>query len=157
MKTKRLSVPKEEMSRLSDIIQERLISEVVWQNIKSVHCYQAIGSLNEVSTERIIDFIRTQHPGIKLVLQGQLPTATEAKERFDLVIVPTLGFDLMGWRLGWGGGFYDRLLAAQPQALKIGLCLQSGFVKKGLPHEALDIQLDKIITEEGIMANHVAI
>jgi 5-formyltetrahydrofolate cyclo-ligase len=68
-------------------------------------------------------------------------------EKFDLILVPCLAFDKDNYRLGWGGGFYDRFLAAQPKALKIGLCYQNGFVKEGLTHQPHDIPLDKIITE----------
>jgi 5,10-methenyltetrahydrofolate synthetase len=68
---------------------------------------------------------------------------------FDAVIVPMLGFDPRTLhRLGYGGGYYDRFLAAQPAAHKIGVCYEIGKVE-GLPNEPHDIPLDMIITELG--------
>ncbi|MBO0938079.1 5-formyltetrahydrofolate cyclo-ligase [Fibrella sp. HMF5335] len=44
--------------------------------------------------------------------------------KFDLVLVPLLAFDQQGHRVGYGGGYYDRLLAqCRPDCLKIGLSL----------------------------------
>jgi 5,10-methenyltetrahydrofolate synthetase len=70
--------------------------------------------------------------------------------KFDLIIIPCLAFDGDLCRLGWGGGWYDRFLAGQPEAMKIGLAYQNSLVEAGLPREAHDIPLDKIITESGI-------
>ncbi len=63
----------------------------------------------------------------------------------DLVIVPALMVDKMGYRLGYGGGFYDRFLAKYPDvktlcALPKELCIET------LPHENFDIPIDIIIS-----------
>jgi len=66
------------------------------------------------------------------------------------VIVPMLGFDQLGHRLGYGAGYYDRFLSNYPHFLKIGLafsCLESGEV----PVDENDISMDMIITEKGII------
>jgi 5-formyltetrahydrofolate cyclo-ligase len=66
------------------------------------------------------------------------------------VIVPMLGFDRKGHRLGYGAGYYDRFLSANPHLLKIGLafsCLEAGEI----PVDANDISMDVIITEQGII------
>lgn len=65
----------------------------------------------------------------------------------DVIFVPGLAFDRRGYRLGYGRGFYDKLLLAAPKALKIGL----GFsfqVAKAIPEEPHDIQLDLLVTDE---------
>jgi 5-formyltetrahydrofolate cyclo-ligase len=146
LKTKRLAMSREEVDRLSRLIQQKLIKEINWHNLKSVSCYQAIESLNEVKTNEIIDFLKQNHASINLAVQSQKPDDTKGVQ-FDLVIVPTLGYDAKGNRLGWGGGFYDKFLAGQTKALKVGLCYRSGFIKAGLPHEPHDISLDKVITD----------
>lgn len=61
-------------------------------------------------------------------------------------IIPGLAFTRDGKRLGYGGGWYDRLLAASnPDSLKIGICYGFQLVKT-IPVEAHDIRLDRIIT-----------
>jgi 5-formyltetrahydrofolate cyclo-ligase len=147
LKSRRLAMDKTEVERLGKIIQQKLIDSLNWQNIRSVHCYEAIESLNEVNTEEVINFIKASQPHIKLTLQDKTHKLPLPDQGFDLVIVPILGFDQRNYRLGWGGGYYDQLLALQPKALKIGLCFNNGLIKKGLPNEPHDIALDKIFTE----------
>lgn len=67
-------------------------------------------------------------------------------KQYDLIIVPIVGFDKDNYRLGLGGGWYDRFLADQPRAQTIGLAYTLCEVDI-LPHESHDISLDKIITE----------
>lgn len=64
----------------------------------------------------------------------------------DLIIVPGLCFDEAFYRLGRGGGYYDRFLAHCP-AFKAGLCRQA-LLLPALPHEAHDQRVDCIITEK---------
>jgi 5-formyltetrahydrofolate cyclo-ligase len=69
-----------------------------------------------------------------------------SKLKFDIIIVPMLGFDEQLNRLGYGGGFYDRFLANQLQARKIGVCFDACLVNK-VPFEPHDITMDLIVTE----------
>ena len=57
------------------------------------------------------------------------------------VIVPALRIDQFGYRLGQGGGYYDRALA-QLSAWKIGLIYANELITEELPREAHDIALD---------------
>lgn len=68
---------------------------------------------------------------------------------WDLTIVPLLGFDRRGYRIGYGQGFYDRLLAATP-AISVGLAFATQEVPT-LPVESHDVALDYIITENEII------
>ncbi|WP_404980106.1 MULTISPECIES: 5-formyltetrahydrofolate cyclo-ligase [unclassified Caballeronia] len=67
----------------------------------------------------------------------------------ELLLVPCVGFDVERYRLGYGGGYYDRTLAAWPVAKKpatIGIAYEMG--KLGaLPRESHDMPLDAIVTE----------
>lgn len=66
--------------------------------------------------------------------------------KIDLVIVPGLGFDRKGNRLGRGGGYFDRLLAKATHAAKIGLAFKEQRVTR-IPVEAHDIPVDRVITD----------
>ncbi|HEY9547841.1 MAG TPA: 5-formyltetrahydrofolate cyclo-ligase [Solimonas sp.] len=71
---------------------------------------------------------------------------------FDAIIVPLIGFDAHGNRLGAGGGYYDRWLARpriahRPRYLGYAYALQQ---VQQLPHDAWDVRLDAVITERGI-------
>ncbi|XLZ68353.1 5-formyltetrahydrofolate cyclo-ligase [Massilia sp. SR12] len=62
------------------------------------------------------------------------------------LIVPCLGFNAQGYRLGYGGGFYDRTLAREPRPATVGVayrCLVAEFASDG--H---DVALDRVLTED---------
>ena len=61
----------------------------------------------------------------------------------NILLVPTLGFNQKNFRLGYGGGYYDRTLA-QFNAFTIGLCFESG-KSCDIAEEKHDIPLDLII------------
>jgi 5-formyltetrahydrofolate cyclo-ligase len=65
------------------------------------------------------------------------------------LLVPLVGFDAAGYRLGFGGGYYDRTLAAlDPKPLTIGVGYEFGRLKTIYP-QPHDIPLDAIVTEAG--------
>jgi 5-formyltetrahydrofolate cyclo-ligase len=62
------------------------------------------------------------------------------------VLVPALYFDSQGGRIGYGGGFYDRLLALLgPETKKIGIGFTEQLALELLPHEAHDMYVDELI------------
>lgn len=67
----------------------------------------------------------------------------------DLIIVPLLAFDRSRYRLGYGKGFYDRLLATSPAAT-IGVAFAAQEVDR-LPREPHDLPLDWIVTEDEVV------
>jgi 5-formyltetrahydrofolate cyclo-ligase len=72
----------------------------------------------------------------------------------DSLLVPLLAYDDQGYRLGYGGGYYDRTLAALsgaalPGARAIGIAY-AGQRMDFLPHDAHDYPLDAILTENGL-------
>jgi 5-formyltetrahydrofolate cyclo-ligase len=63
-------------------------------------------------------------------------------------LIPPIGFDAMGYRLGYGGGYYDRTLAALvPQPLKIGVAFALSRIDSIAP-QPHDIAMDFIVTPE---------
>ncbi len=70
----------------------------------------------------------------------------------EVLIVPLLAFDARGYRLGYGGGFYDRTLAAlraRRPTLAIGFAFAAQEVDE-VPIEPTDQRLDAIVTEAGL-------
>ena len=69
---------------------------------------------------------------------------------FDAVLVPLLGFDSRGHRLGMGGGYYDRCFADQTtRPWIIGIAYDVQMADKILPSEPWDVALDTVVTETG--------
>ena len=68
-----------------------------------------------------------------------------------LLFVPCVGYGPGGYRLGYGGGFYDRTLAALvPKPYTVGLGYTTGFLPDLLP-EAHDVPLDAILNDNGVV------
>ena len=71
-----------------------------------------------------------------------------APEHIDLCIVPALACDRLGYRIGYGGGFYDRFLC-QTHSETAALCASARFLDR-LPTERFDIPCRTIITENEV-------
>lgn len=151
-------------------VQQRVMMLPAFEQAEVVALYSPI--LNEVYTEELfhealrqgkliayprvigarLDFVSVGSyselsPGSFGVLE---PTGTKLipSRALDLVVVPGVAFDVEGNRLGYGKGFYDRVLcgAARP-VLSVGLCFELQVVER-LPVEDHDACLDILITEE---------
>ena len=76
----------------------------------------------------------------------------------SLLLVPLLAFDAAGYRLGYGGGFYDRslaLLRATGDILAVGLAFAAQQVA-AVPREPTDQPLDLVVTEVGLVVPAVS-
>jgi 5-formyltetrahydrofolate cyclo-ligase len=68
-----------------------------------------------------------------------------------LLFVPCVGYGPGGYRLGYGGGFYDRTLATlQPQPFTVGLGYSHGWLPELMP-EPHDVPLDTLLNDEGVV------
>jgi 5-formyltetrahydrofolate cyclo-ligase len=143
---------------LSQSICDRL-ETINWSEVRALHCFESIKKLGEVDTDTFIDHIQKQYPKIQLytsrcidnvwkIVSWQDHTPAESLQ-FDAVIVPMLGFDSSLQRIGYGGGYYDKFLATQTKARKIGVCFEIGKVQY-VPAESHDIPLNSVITESQI-------
>jgi 5,10-methenyltetrahydrofolate synthetase len=67
----------------------------------------------------------------------------------DVVLLPLVAFDARGYRIGYGGGYFDRTLAAlSPRPFAVGVGFELARVESVRP-EPHDIRLDAIVTEAG--------
>jgi 5-formyltetrahydrofolate cyclo-ligase len=104
---------------------------------------------------------RHWYPGMALVSGGfgtEVPPHSASELEPQVLIVPLLAFDAKGYRLGYGGGFYDRTLdklrngsAADP--LAVGVAFSAQHVMR-VPRDDYDQPLDWIVTEKA--AHHFA-
>jgi 5-formyltetrahydrofolate cyclo-ligase len=87
------------------------------------------------------------------VMKIAVPLVSAPVVEPDVLLVPLLAFDKAGYRLGYGGGFYDATLAklrAKKPIIAIGVAYTDQEVAD-VPHEAHDMKLDYIMTEKGIV------
>ena len=86
------------------------------------------------------------HPLGMLEPDPESPVTTP--DDIDCVLVPGLAFDRSGWRLGYGGGFYDRFLAGF-KGVSAGITYDRLLFDQ-VPHDSHDIQVQYVTTESGI-------
>jgi 5-formyltetrahydrofolate cyclo-ligase len=97
---------------------------------------------------------RSWGPRSKLVpgLGGILQPESGRSVQPDVMIIPMVGFDPKGYRLGYGGGYYDRTLAAlSPRPRTIGVAFEQARLRS-LDPQPHDVPMDAIVTEEGFRA-----
>lgn len=159
-------------------IFEKLQKLIHFENIDSLHTYVSISKDNEIDTLELMHYVWRNHPHLHTVVPRlnskggydsvlvnkqtkwktngvRIPEPIDSEiltnnAQFDVIIVPMLGFDDSGHRLGHGLGWYDRFLVAQLQALAIGLSYEFGLIIPGLPHEPHDVPLKYIVTEKTV-------
>ena len=175
MKQRLLSIPEEEYEEKSRKIREILFKQPEWQNAKTVGI--TLSNFPEADTRMIIqrgweegkriavpkcvpetkamDFYQIQsfHDVEKgfFGLLEPLPEKTKwvSKEEIDLLIVPGLIFSKKGYRIGFGGGYYDRYLS-DFKGLTLALSFHEQIVEN-IPVEDHDLPVRKIVTDKGVI------
>ena len=102
------------------------------------------GTMVPVLLDRILAELDRDALGIRT------PAGPTWNEKIDLILLPGCGFDEHLQRLGRGGGYYDRFLADQPDAIKVGICFECQLIDR-LPNEPHDQSVDLLITEERVL------
>ena len=95
------------------------------------------------------DDLRTGHYGIREPDPFRCEKAVISGKA--LCIVPGLCFDRRGYRLGYGGGYYDRFLSTH-KVTRVGICY-SYFMVNELIYGKYDVRMDKVITNYPIERN----
>src|SRR5690625_2691371 len=166
----RLAIPGEERRAASQKIAARLLEEIDISSGLVVSAYwpfrgepdlrdfmkevvagggqMALPVVVEKSRPLVFRSWRPKDPLERGVWNIPVPAEGAAVVTPDVVISPVIGFDTRCYRLGYGGGYYDRTLAAlpqKPQVIGVSFSLASIPTIFPLPH---DIPMDCIITEE---------
>lgn len=159
----------------SRAICERVVALPAYQQAGAIHCYLPIK--HEVDTRPIVAHalahgkrvaVPIVEPGSPNLVHSWLTsTAADTLQAgtfgtlqpgtvepatpgdWHLMLVPLLAFDRTGTRLGYGGGYYDRLLEAYPQCrpLAVGVAFAAQEAP-ALPREPFDVPLPIIVTED---------
>ena len=81
-----------------------------------------------------------------------IPTSHGAPVRPDVVLVPCVAFTADGYRLGYGGGYFDRWLAQHPHVTAIGVAWSGSEIERDrLDMQPHDQALTLIVTERGVV------
>lgn len=148
-------------------------SKLDFSNISIVHIFLPIKEKNEPDTFLMIEWLKKHHPQIRIIVpKADFDTALMTSHYFDghedlkrnaynilepqaaeihtgavdLVIIPLLAFDQLGYRVGYGKGFYDRFLQGITTQ-KIGLSFFGRLTQIDDVNE-YDVRLDKCITPD---------
>ena len=175
---KRKGLTEEEYTRLNLALYSHFFASVDLSFIRVLHAFLPIAGNHEPDTWAILDRVRREFPQVRVSLprvagdhlesiyyEGPQQLQTSAwgiqeprqgvptpPEKIDLVLVPLLAFDRRGHRVGYGKGYYDRLLSqVRSGCLKVGISLFP-------PVEAIDdivetdIPLSQCVTPEGLIS-----
>jgi 5-formyltetrahydrofolate cyclo-ligase len=128
-----------------EIDPARLIAQA-WQKKTAIY-------LPKIKTNNDMVFVRYQQDCALEKNQYGIdePCSDDIVDNLDVILVPLVGFDSSGNRLGMGGGYYDRYLASRQQnTYLIGLAHQCQQVAQ-LEVKSWDIPLDLIVTDTEII------
>lgn len=158
----------------SAAIRERILALPAFQRSAAIHSFISIGA--EVDTRPLIALALAQGKAVAVPVvergrrlshswirdidpadftEGVLGTLTPrvlspaTPGDWDFTVVPMLGFDRQGYRIGYGMGYYDKILAAAP-TIAVGVAFAAQEVV-ALPHEPHDVPLDMIVTEDEVI------
>lgn len=151
---------------LSRTVREQLERWPLYRQAEHVLTYLAFGTELDLTglAEKHFYATRTHQDGLLGVhsLEGELerhpygflePSRANAEvplARLELLLVPGLAFDRSGTRLGYGKGFYDRLLAqVSPDVPMVGV-VPDALRVEALPRAAHDLPMTHLISESGV-------
>lgn len=179
IRQKRQQLTKSQQQQAAQYISQQVLTDPKVQSAQTIALFLSFDG--EIDTMPLIQqlwqrgkqvYLPVLHPFNRhsLLFLAYTPTTQLIKNRFniqqpaldvqqvlplnqlDIMLIPLVAFDLIGQRLGMGGGFYDRILAGWQQKgfYPIGLAHQCQQVDK-LPSATWDIPLPEIITPQKIL------
>lgn len=86
------------------------------------------------------------HPGAYGILEPEERNPLDVSK--GLMLVPGVAFSKNGFRIGYGGGFYDRYLCEKNQIVTVGVCYEQQLCSQLTP-EVFDQPVDELVTEYG--------
>lgn len=164
----------EELRKKANIIIDRFTAMDDFLHAKTIHCYLS-SRPGEFDTRRLIDIMDASGKTIVLPKMNQIsktlqrfyftgwdniiknsegylePKAgiNEDNNDVDLFIVPALAVSTIGQRVGYGGGYYDRLLK-NTHSIKVVLAFEFQ-IFDSIERTPDDIRIDKIVTERRVI------
>lgn len=164
--SERRLVSRKFVSTKSLLISKKLVAFLNKKKIKNIVSYKPINNEAEPSylllsknysvffTKMYGNFLRVAKSSCfkkhKFSVLEPFCATYALQKQIDAFLVPALLFDKRGYRIGYGMGFYDKLLQ-KTKALKIGIGFDSQIKNFNIQEDKFDIALDYIITEKRIL------
>lgn len=172
MRAKRRALTAENVSEMSAQIRKQLMSLDIIKNAETVciflsafkepDTFEIVRALTAASKRVVVPITDEENVTLSLGYIDSTDDLTRGaygiyepsvirpanSDELDVIVVPALAFDRHGNRLGFGMGYYDRLLASNG-CPKIGLCYDFQLLDE-IPAEPHDIAMNFIITEKEI-------
>ena len=170
LRARRDSLTIDEISEKSRQITDILVSSESFKQCSSLYTYLDVR--NEVCTKSLIEYcfdigkpvyvpfvvesdmffskisdFSQLKTGVFGILEPIFPKADEPDSK-SLFVVPGVGFDRRGHRLGYGAGYYDKYLCSREFMGLIGVCFDIQLIDE-IPSEKTDVSMDAILTENG--------
>ena len=174
---RRRSLSEKELKQVSYEINNGLINEIQKRDLKRILVYQSID--NEPSIKETIELawqkgIEVYIPKVvskeKIIINKLRRNSSYSENKFgikesddldtvalneiDLAVLPLVGIDINGFRLGYGGGYFDRFfkqgskISTKPVIIGVGYAFQVLDVSFAEDH---DLKFDSVITEKGVL------
>lgn len=131
---------------LPDEVQTQGLIRSALKKKKSVYLPSFAGSGGTLSIFKISTLAELKRGKFGIFEPRVLPSRKGNPREIDLAIVPGVGFDLKGRRLGRGGGHFDRFLKKARRAKKIGLAFGEQILPS-IPAGPHDVMMDKVISD----------
>lgn len=97
-----------------------------------------------------LESISELEPGTFMVPEPHKYEKPADPKTIEVAILPVVGFDRNGNRLGYGAGYYDRFLEKYPNLVKIGIAFACQETHN-IPVEPFDAKMDYVVTEGGVI------
>ncbi|MBA4601757.1 5-formyltetrahydrofolate cyclo-ligase [Thermoactinomyces sp. AMNI-1] len=123
------------------------IIESGWEQGKTICVPKCVPKEKKLVFYELSDFGQLEKSYYNLLEPKTEKTRKVEKSKIDLLIVPGLVFDHHGYRIGFGGGYYDRFLADFPN--KTLSLAHTSQIREDLPIDSHDIPVQHLITETG--------
>ena len=159
-------------SAASESLRTHLRRWNLWTAARVIYGFAPLGSEpdwlgDDRPADPILAFPRATADGLAFFADRELqpglfgalePPGTTPAPAPDLILVPGLAFDRAGFRLGRGGGFYDRFLASlsEPRPVLCGVCF-SCQILPAVPREPHDSRMDYLLSDKGLEPTFPAI
>lgn len=180
MLARRDAIPRAELERTAEALTEQLLALPQYAAARSVLATMAIGSewstlgfLRQAQADgkkvvlprltppprhlelhAVADLERHLVPGVWDIPEPDPARCERVELRdVDFAVVPALAIDPSRYRLGYGAGYFDRLLAGRGARPFCVTAISAAFLVERLPHEAHDVPVDLVLHEGGVAAH----